>query len=180
MWYIKGVNDSPLTRADLQILGIPPSALHGKIFKATRGMSKQDAAVVALKIFSGEWIEPASRARDKVINNPNSVINWLIRQDFVPSITAPNPMWASKSDKRRMLAQGAIRINWHTDWKEDDEMPETITEVTLFPNGDRRTLLFCISCSSSCPHALEMKEDLERQEQKEEEKRKLRQKSQGS
>jgi|SRR5688572_4702364 len=133
------MSDSPLTRADLDSLQIPAGEVFGRIFKATRGMSREDALVVAQEIHLGTWVPPQRESRKIKMG---SVLEFFVKLPFIPSTTAPNPMWASKSDLRRMIEQGAIRLNWHTDWQPDDEMPPIITEITIFPNGDRCTTLW--------------------------------------
>lgn len=147
-----GMSDSPLTRADLDALLIPAGEVFGRIFKATRGMTRDDALVVAQQIHLGTWVPPEREDRRM---KAGSVWEFFVKLPFIPSTNAPNPMWASKSDVRRMIEQGAIRLNWHTDWKPDDEMPPIITEITLFPSGSRRTILTCISCGPSCQHIQE-------------------------
>lgn len=146
------MSDSPLTRADLDALHIPAGEVFGRIFKATRGMSRDEALVVAQQIHLGTWVPPQREDRRM---KPGSVWEWFVNLPWMPSMSAPNPMWASKSDIRRMIEQGAIRLNWHTDWKPDDEMPPIITEITLFPSGQRRAILWCLSCGPSCQHSQE-------------------------
>jgi len=136
-----GMSDSPLTRADLDAMLIPAGEVFGRIFKATRGMSREEALVVAQEIHLGTWMPPQREDRSMKVG---SVWEFFVKLPFIPSMTAPNPMWASKSEVRRMIEQGAIRLNWHTDWKADDEMPQIITEITLFPNGRRCTTLWCL------------------------------------
>lgn len=136
--------DSPLTRADLDALHIPAGEVFGKIFKATRGMLKDEALVVAVAIHKGTWIAPERESRSM---KPGSVWEFFCNLPFLPSMTAPNPTWASKSEMRRMIEQGAIRLNWHNDWNPDDEMPN-ITELTLFPGGHRITSIWCLSCDN--------------------------------
>jgi hypothetical protein len=135
------MSDSPLTRADLDALLIPAGEVFGRIFKATRGMTREEALVVAQEIHLGTWIAPERADRSMKVG---SVWEFFVNLPWMPSTAAPNPMWASKSDVRRMIEQGAIRLNWHTDWKPDDEMPPIITEITLFPSGARCTTLFLI------------------------------------
>lgn len=154
------MSDSPLTRADLETLHIPAGQVFGRIFKATRGMSRDEALVVAQQIHLGTWIAPEHKSI-KVLDG--SVWAWFVAHPLFADI--------SKAEKRRMIEQGAIRLNWNNDWNPDDEMPNIITELTLFPSGDKRTLLWCITCGSSCPHHLEMTEDLERHRKKEEERK---------
>lgn len=132
------MSDSPLTRADLDALQIPAGEAFGRIFKATRGMSKDEALVVASQIHLGTWVPPQREDRKM---KTGSVWEFFVNLPFVPSMAAPNPMWASKSEVRRMIEQGAIRLNWHTDWKADDPMPPFILELTLFPSGARITTL---------------------------------------
>jgi hypothetical protein len=160
------MSDSPLTRADLDALHIPAGEAFGRIFKATRGMTKENALVVAQEIHLGTWVPPQREDRTMKAGSVWAFFTSL----QLPSMAAPNPMWASKTEVRRMIEQGAIRLNWHNDWQADDKMP-IITELTLFPGGDKRTLLWCISCSSNCPHAKEMADDLERMRKKEEERK---------
>ena len=133
------MSDSPLTRADLDALHIPAGEVFGRIFKATRGMTKENALVVAQEIHLGTWVPPQREDRKM---KAGSVWEFFVNLPWVPSMSAPNPMWASKSEIRRMIEQGAIRLNWHSDWKADDEMPPIITELTLFPNGERCTTLW--------------------------------------
>jgi hypothetical protein len=145
-----GMSDSPLTRADLDALHIPVGEVFGRIFKHTRGMTREEALVVAQQIHLGTWVPPQREDRKM---KPGSVWEFFATKfPFLPSMAAPNPMWASKSEARRMIEQGAIRLNWHTDWKADDDMPP-ILELTLFPGGHRITSLWCASCeqkSSAC------------------------------
>ena len=137
------MSDSPLTRADLDALLIPAGEVFGRIFKHTKGMSREEALVVAQEIHLGTWITPDRHDRKMKVG---TVWHWLCLLPWMPGTAAPNPMWASKSDIRRMIEQGAISLNWHTDWKADDNMPEVVTELTLFPSGARCTLLWCSSC----------------------------------
>ena len=134
------MSDSPLTRADLDSLQIPAGEVFGRIFKATRGLSRSEALDVAKQIHLGTWVPPQREDRKM---KAGSVWEFFVKLPFMPSITAPNPMWASKSEVRRMIERGAIRLNWHTDWKPDDEMP-IVTEITLFPSGDRCATIFII------------------------------------
>ncbi len=134
---------SPLTKADLEALHIPAGEAFGRIFKHTKGMSREEALVVAQQIHLGTWSSPKRENRKMIAG---SVWEFMASLPFIPSTTAPNPMWASKSDLRRMIEQGAVRLNWHTDWKADDKMPSTITELTIFPSGSRCAILWCISC----------------------------------
>lgn len=138
------MTDSPLTSTDLQDLHIPRGEAWAKIFRATRGMSFNEAVLVAHQIHLGMWTPPEREGR-KI--KPGSVWEFFVNLPFVPSTTAPNPMWASKSDVRRMIEQGAIRLNWHTDWEPDEQMPDVITEITLFPNGARCTTLCILGAS---------------------------------
>lgn len=133
------MSDSPLTRTDLVELNIPAGEIFGRIFKATRGMSREQALVVAKEIHLGTWVAPQRENRKMKVG---SIWEFFSKLPFMPSITAPNPMWASNSDIRRMIEQGAIRLNWHTDWHPDEEMPSMITEITLFPSGPRCTTLW--------------------------------------
>lgn len=140
-----GMSDSPLTRADLDALHIPVGEVFGRIFKHTRGMTREEALVVAQQIHLGTWVPPQREDRKM---KPGSVWEFFATKfPFLPSMAAPNPMWASKSEARRMIEQGAIRLNWHTDWKADDDMPP-ILELTLFPGGHRITTLWCASCEA--------------------------------
>ena len=136
------MSDSPLTAKILfEELGIPRGHIFGKIFKATRGMEMSEALVVATQIRDGVWVAPERQSHQIA---KGSVLEFFLSLPFIPSTTAPNPMWASKSDLRRMIDQGAISLNWHTDWNPDEQMPEIVTEITLFPNGKRCTTLFII------------------------------------
>lgn len=135
------MSNSPLTSDDLQTLLIPRGEVWALIFRATRGMPKDEALVVAQQIHLGTWVPPERESR-KI--KPGSVWEFFVNLPFVPATAAPNPMWASKSDVRRMIEQGAIRLNWHTDWQPDEQMPDVITEITLFPNGARCTTLFIL------------------------------------
>jgi len=133
---------SLLTKADLKQLGIPPGEVFGKIFKATKNLSKQEAIEVAKQIHNNTW-NPVKVQSAKL--GPNSV--WV----FI--VTHPSLSGESRSGIRRMIEQGAIRLNWANDWKPEDDMPSVITELTLFPSGARKTTLWCLTCQgkgSSC------------------------------
>jgi len=136
--------DSPLTRTDLDALHIPAGEVFGKIFKATRGLARDEAMAVAISIRDGTWLPPAHESRAVKVG---TILHHLLNVPFIPSTSAPNPMWASKSEVRRMLEQGAIRINWETDWKADEPVPDKITELTMFPTGNRIAHLVCLSCA---------------------------------
>lgn len=153
------MNDSVLTRADLEALGITPGKLFGVIFKATRDMSRDDAIATAQSIRNGTW-KPPERQSIKLI--AGSTWDWFIN----------HPCFSfSRTEIRRMIEQGAIRLNWSNDWSADEPMPSVITELTIFPSGDRRTLLWCVNCSSTCPHSSELSEDIAKEEQRKNERK---------
>lgn len=148
------MSDSVLTKTDLEALGIPPSKLFGVIFKATRGMNREDAIATAVAIKNGVW-QPTKYQAVKLVTG--SVWEWFIN----------HPCFSfSRTEIRRMIEQGAIRLNWCNSWSADEPMPGVITELTVFPSGDRRTLLWCVSCSSTCPHSRELSEDIAKEEQR--------------
>lgn len=126
---------SPLTKSDLISLGIPPGEVFGKIFKVTSGLCKEDAVEVAKQIRDGTW-------------NTFKVKGVKLTQDSVWAFFVAHPCFTdfSRGEIKRMIEQGAIRLNWHNDWNADDEMPKVITELTLFPSGSRKTILWCLSC----------------------------------
>lgn len=128
---------SPLTKSDLIALGIPVGEVFGKIFKATSGLSKQDATEIAKQIHDGTW-SPQKIKGAKL--GPNSV--WVF------FVTHPCLTDFSRGEIKRMIEQGAIRLNWHNDWQPEDDMPKIITELTLFPSGSRKTILWCLSCAN--------------------------------
>ena len=129
---------SPLTKSDLIALGIPIGEVFGKIFKATSGLSKQEALEVARKIHEGTW-------------NPQKIKGAKLGSNSVWAFFVVHPCLTdfSRGEIKRMIEQGAIRLNWHNDWKPEDDMPKIITELTLFPSGSRKTTLWCLSCMNN-------------------------------
>lgn len=151
------MSDSPLTRSDLEALGIPAGQIFAKIFRATRGLDRETALVIAQQIHLGIH-QPIVHKAVRVI--PGSVWAWMIAHPCLSS--------ESKSEVRRMIEQGAIRLNFENDWQPDDQMPP-VFELTLFPSGRKRTFLWCTECmsgdtnlSSSCLHKQEAADDIAR------------------
>jgi hypothetical protein len=130
--------DSPLTSKDLVDLGIKPGPIFRKIFVATAGLLRETALALAVSIRDDDVV-PARGTKMGPRIKPGSIFAWLVALPFVPATSAPNPMWASNSEKRRMIEQGAIRLNWHNDWNADDPMPPVVWEFTFFPSGARES-----------------------------------------
>lgn len=135
-----------LTRKHLEDLGIPPGPIFKTIFNATKGLDLEEAISVAQAIQNGTWEKPKTAT---VKLQVGSVWHFVLSH---PAIKGS----LSNTEARRLIEQGGIRINWST-LDPDEVMPEIITEITLFPKGERVTVLWCLNCGPSCQHAEDVK-----------------------
>jgi hypothetical protein len=126
---------STLAKQDLLDLGIQPGEIFALIFRVTKGMDREDALGVAQQIRDGVWAPPK---RQTVKMTVGSVWHWLAKHPCIAG--------ESNSQVLRWINEGAISLNFHTDWDPSESMPEVITELTLFPSGVRKTILWCLSC----------------------------------
>ena len=90
-----------LTREDLIGLGIQPGPIFAKIFKSVKeSSSKEDALAIAKAIQAGTFVP---ERKESVVFVRGSVWWWLKKH--------PSMQDLSGSELRRMISEGAVRLN---------------------------------------------------------------------